>query len=381
MKNIRTSITNKHRDSWVEVNLEYLEENISKIKEQIKDVENKNLLAVIKADGYGHGSVMIAPILLACGIKAFGVASIDEGIDLRENKINCPILVLGAVPVWAFETALNYDIEISVFNDEHIETLKMLYERTGKRIKVQVKVDTGMNRIGINYKDAPKFIEKLRNSEFADLKGVFTHFADAENRDVLKMQLDRFNYVLDNIDTKHLMIHCQNSIGAFLLDDKRYNAIRLGIIIYGMTPLTDGIEPVCKIPDIKQLMSVKGRITNIHTIKKGEGVSYGYKFIADKDIKVATIPIGYADGVSRNLSNKIQGSINGKLIKQIGRITMDQMMFDITDIDAEIGDVITILGYDEDNFISVDSWAKILDTINYELTCRLKVRLPRVYVR
>ena len=177
------------------------------------------------------------------------------------------------------------------------------------------------------------------------------------------------------------MIHCQNSIGAFLLDDKRYNAIRLGIIIYGMTPLTEGIEPVCKIPDIKQLMSVKGRITNIHTIKKGEGVSYGYKFIADKDIKVATIPIGYADGVSRNLSGKIQGSINGKLIKQIGRITMDQMMFDITDINAEIGDIITILGYDDNNFISVDSWAKILGTINYELTCRLKVRLPRVYVR
>ena len=381
MKNIRTSITNKHRDSWVEINLEYLEENISKIKEQIKDVKNKNLLAVIKADGYGHGSVMIAPILLACGIKAFGVASIDEGIDLRENKINCPILVLGAVPVWAFEAALNYDIEVSVFNDEHLETLKMLYERTGKKLKGQVKVDTGMNRIGINYKDAPNFIKKLRNAEYAELKGVFTHFADAENPEILKMQLERFNYVLDNIDTNNLMIHCQNSIGAFLLDDKRYNAIRLGIIIYGMTPLTEGIEPVCKIPDIKQLMSVKGRITNIHTIKKGEGVSYGYKFIADKDIKVATIPIGYADGVSRNLSGKIQGSINGKLIKQIGRITMDQMMFDITDINAEIGDIITILGYDDNNFISVDSWAKILGTINYELTCRLKVRLPRVYVR
>lgn len=381
MKNIRTSITNKHRDSWVEVNLEYLEENISKIKEQIKDVNSKNLVAVIKADGYGHGSVMIAPILLACGIKAFGVASVDEGIDLRENKINCPILVLGAVPVWAFETALNYDIEISVFNDEHIEALKMLYERTGKKLKVQVKVDTGMNRIGINYKEAPKFIEKLRNAEFAELKGVFTHFADAENPEILKMQLERFNYVIDNIDTENLMIHCQNSIGAFLLDDKRYNTIRLGIIIYGMTPLTDGIEPVCKIPDIKQLMSVKGRITNIHTIKKGDGVSYGYKFIADKDIKVATIPIGYADGVSRNLSNKIQGLINGKFIKQIGRITMDQMMFDISDIDAEIGDIITILGYDDNNFISVDSWAKILGTINYELTCRLKVRLPRVYVR
>ena len=165
------------------------------------------------------------------------------------------------------------------------------------------------------------------------------------------------------------------------MDDDRYNLIRLGIIIYGLTPVTSGIKPVVKLPGLKQLISVKGRITNIHTIKKGEGVSYGYKFIANKDTKIATIPIGYADGVSRNLSNKIQGSIEGHLVNQIGRITMDQMLFDITGLDVETGDIITILGSDGNNFLSVDRWAEILDTINYELTCRLKVRLPRVYVR
>ena len=381
MKNIRTSFTNKHRDSWVEINLGFLEENISNIKKYIKNAENKNLLAVIKADGYGHGSLMIAPVLLACGINSFGVASIDEGIELRENKINCPILVLGAVPIWAFETALNYDIEVSVFNESHIESLKMLYERTNKRLKVQVKVDTGMNRIGINYKDAPMFINKLKNACYADLRGVFTHFADAENSEILKMQTERFNSVINKIDTSGLKIHAQNSLGAFLIDDVRYNTIRLGIVIYGLTPLTEGLKPVCKIPPLKQLVSVKGRITNIHTIEKGEGVSYGYNFTAIKETKVATIPIGYADGISRSLTGKIQGSLKGKLINQIGRITMDQMMFDITGIDANEGDIITILGYDDKNFLSVDKWAKILGTVNYELTCRLKVRLPRIYIR
>ncbi len=381
MKNVRTSFTNKHRDSWVEVDLGHLEENILNIKKCIKNVENKHLMAVIKADGYGHGSLMSAPTLLACGIDSLAVASIDEGIELRENKIKCPILVLGAVPVWAFEAALNYDIEISVFNDEHIEALKLLYERCNKKLKVQVKVDTGMNRIGINYKNAPSFINKIRNLDCLELTGVFTHFADAENREILNNQTERFNYVLDNIDIKNLKIHSQNSLGAFILDDDRYNLIRLGIVIYGLSPLTYGVEPICKLPELKQLISVKGRITNIHTIKKGEGVSYGHIYKANKDTKVATIPIGYADGISRNLSGKIQGSIEGVYVPQIGRITMDQMMFDVSGLDVKVGDIITILGYDKDNFLSVDNWAQILGTINYELTCRLKVRLPRVYVR
>ncbi len=381
MKNVRTAFTSKHRDSWVEVNLGFLEENILNIKNSIKNVQNKSLMAVIKADGYGHGSLMTAPTLLAVGIDSLGVASIDEGIELRENKINCPILVLGAVPVWAFEAALDYDIEVSIFNEEHVEAAKMLYERTNKKLKVQVKIDTGMNRIGINYKDAPDFINKLRKSDALDVKGVFTHFADGENSDILKMQIQRFNSVLDKIDLKGLKIHAQNSIGAFLTDDDRYNMIRLGIVIYGLSPLTDGVKPVCKIPELKQLISVKGRITNIHTIEKGEGVSYGYDYIADRQTKIATIPIGYADGVSRNLTGKIKGLLNGKYVNQVGRITMDQMMFDITGIDANQGDIITILGYDKEKFLSVDEWAKILGTINYELTCRLKVRLPRIYVR
>ncbi len=374
MKNVRTSFTNKHRDSWVEIDLGKLEENVSAVKEKIKNVSKKELMAVIKADGYGHGSLMCAPTLMACGIRAFGVASIDEGIELRQNKIACPILVLGAVPVWAFEAALDNDIQVSIFNGEHLEAAKLLYERRGEKLKVQVKADTGMNRIGINYKDAPAFIKNLENVE---LKGVFTHFADVENSSILNMQIEKFNYVLDNINTKGLVIHCQNSLGAFMIEDERYTMIRLGIVLYGLSPLTRGIKPVCNLPEISQLISVKGRITNIHTVQKNEGVSYGYDFVSNSETKIATIPIGYADGVSRNLSGKITGLLKGKPVRQIGRITMDQMMFDITGVDANLGDVITLL----DESHSIDEWARILGTINYELTCRLKVRLPRVYTR
>jgi len=382
----RTLSANKLRDAWVEINLGNLEYNINSIKEKIRQnlpegEKMPKLLATIKADGYGHGSVMCAPTLAACGVEAFGVASVDEGLELRNNKTDSPILVLGAVPIWAFENAAKNDITISIFNEEHLEAAKILYDRTKIKIKAHIKIDTGMNRIGISHRIAPEFIKKVQNADFIDLKGIFTHFADAENPDILNFQTENFKRVINSIDRKNLIIHCQNSLGAFVDPGIKCDMIRLGIILYGLTPLTYGKTPCVELPKLKPVMGLKGRITNIHTVKKGEGISYGYTYIAQKDMRVATIPIGYADGVSRNLSNRIFASLNGKMIKQTGRITMDQMMFDISDIKAEVGDIITLLGHDENDYYSIDEWAKILNTINYELTCRLKVRLPRIYVR
>lgn len=377
---------NKLRDAWVEINLGNLEYNINSIKEKIKknlpkDTKMPKLLATIKADGYGHGSIMCAPTLIACGVEAFGVASVDEGLELRNNKITAPILVLGAVPIWAFESAVKNNITISIFNKEHLEAAKILYDRTGEKLKAHIKIDTGMNRIGIPHSKAVDFIKTVQNADYIDLKGVFTHFADVENPKVLNLQKKNFKNVIGAIDRTGLIIHCQNSLGAFVDPGIKCDMIRLGIILYGLTPLTYGKECLIEIPKLKPVMGLKGRITNIHTINKGDGVSYGYSYIADKPTKVATIPIGYADGVSRNLSNRIFASLNGRMIKQIGRITMDQMMFDIEDIEAKEGDIITLLGKDENDYYSIDEWAKILNTINYELTCRLKVRLPRIFVR
>ena len=359
------------------INLDNLKFNIENIKKNL--FKNQELLVMVKADAYGHGSIMTAPIMLASGIDMLGVSSIDEGLDLRNEKISCDILVVGAVPVWSFEVATENDISISIFSEAHLNACKQAYERTGIKPKVHIKLNTGMNRIGLELENAVEFIKKAQTADYLDLKGIFTHLANAEDIEKTEKQFEIWNRITNAVDTKGLLLHALNTAGSMkYYDEIKSNMVRMGIAIYGLEPdLPEGVKFK---PELKQVMGLKGRITNIHMMKKGQGISYGYSYVADKDIKVATIPIGYADGVPRALSNKIFAELNGYKIKQIGNITMDQMMFDITGIDATEGDIITLLN-DSDKDLSIDNWAKIVGTINYELTCRLKVRLPRVYVR
>ena len=373
MKNVRQANINIHKDAWVEINLDYLAQNIREIKKGIP--KEKKMLGIVKADAYGHGATMLAQTMLASGVDMLGVSSIDEGLDLRQVKIKCPILVVGAVPVWAFESAAQNDIEVSIFNESHLKACKDVFERTGLRTKVHVKIDTGMNRIGVRSEDGVEFIKQVREANYLSFEGVFTHLAAAEEDLPTEIQIERWKSVVDNIDKSGLLLHIQNTAATFAYDIES-NMVRVGISLYGLYP--DLPEHTNYVPKLKQIMSLKGRITNIHEVKEGEGVSYSHKFIAVEPTRVATIPIGYADGVSRGLSNKIYGILNGKKVRQIGNITMDQMMFDIEDLDAQVGDVITLL---DENELSLDVWAKLLNTINYELTCRLRVRLPRIYTR
>lgn len=374
MKNVRQTNINIHRDSWVEINLENIAYNMRSIKRNTP--KGIKLLAVVKADAYGHGSVMIAPTLLASGADMLGVASIDEGVDLRQAKINCEILVLGAVPVWAVESAVKADLTIAIFSKEHLIACKQAYERTGIKPKVHVKLDTGMNRIGVAADAAVDFINEVRKADYLEFGGIFTHLANAENREKTQIQIDRWNSVISQIDTTGLLLHILNTAGAMCYDVPNSNMYRAGIGIYGLYPDLPCDGKIRK-PDLKPVMSLKARIVNIHEAHDGEGISYGHTFTAHGNRKIATVPLGYADGVPRGLSNKISGRLNGKDVPQVGNITMDQMMFDITGVDANLGDIITLL----DEKHSIDEWAKILGTINYELTCRLKVRLPRVYTR
>ena len=374
MKNVRQTNINIHRDSWVEINVENVAYNMRSIRNNTP--KGIKLLAVVKADAYGHGAVMLAPTLLASGADMLGVASIDEGIDLRNAKINADILVLGAVPVWAVESAVNADVAISIFSEEHLEACRQAYLRTGKKVKAHVKLDTGMNRIGIAPERAPEFIKRVQDCDYIDLLGVFTHLAAAEERDETQKQIDKWNYVISNINTEGLLLHILNTAGAMCYDVPNSNMYRAGIALYGLYP---DLPPDGKVrkPELKPVISLKARVVNIHTAHNGDGISYGHTYRAKGERTIATVPLGYADGVPRLLSNKIFGNISDKKVPQIGNITMDQMMFDITGVDVKVGDVITVL--DENN--SIDEWAKILGTINYELTCRLKVRLPRIYTR
>lgn len=372
MQNKRENFLNTKRDAWVEINLGNIENNILEFR---KITGDKKILAVVKADSYGCGSVMISPILLASGVDMLGVASIDEGMQLREAKFDCPILVLGAAPVWSFDYAAQHNIALSIFTQEHIEACKLAFQKTKVKPQVHIKIDTGMNRIGIPCDEAVSFINQVRQCDFIDLKGVFTHFACAESKSETDSQIKKWNQVVENINTDGLLLHIQNTAGVISKFNVKSNMVRIGIGIYGYNPdLQPDVKNSLK---LKPVMNLKGRITNIHTMKNGDGVSYGHTFKARKNIQVATIPIGYADGVSRKLSNKIYGYLNGVKVKQIGNITMDQMMFDITGIKAQNGDIIELLN----DKITLDDWADILETINYELMCRLKVRLARVYTR
>jgi alanine racemase len=378
MKFQRLSNINTKRDAWVEINLDAIEKNILELKTFVK--KDCKILAVVKADAYGHGSSMIAPTLLASGVDYLGVASIDEGMELRNNKFTAPILVLGAAPVWAFDYAAQNNISLSVFLDNHIEAAKLTYQKTGLKTKAHIKLDTGMNRIGVEKEDAVEFIKKVQQTEAIELQGIFTHFACAEDENKTFKQLEIWNNVLSQVDTTGLILHCFNTAAAISqYKEDKYNMVRLGLALYGLIP--DLPSFATKIPKLVPAMSLKGRIINIHLAHKGTGVSYSHTYIANKETIIATIPIGYADGVDRRLSNKIYGILNGKKVPQIGNITMDQMMFDITGVEANEGDVITLIGKDNDQEISINEWADILGTINYELICRLKARLSRVYTR
>jgi len=374
MKNTRQTNINIHRDAWVEINISNLENNIREIKKNVP--ASIKLLGVVKADAYGHGAVMLAPTLLASGIDMLGVASIDEGVDLRQAKITSEILILGAVPVWAVESAVKSDLTIAIFSREHIKACEQAYLRTGIKPKVHIKLDTGMNRIGVRWDEAVDFIKEVQALDFIDFRGIFTHLAAAEEKDKADEQIAKWNSVINNVNTEGLLLHILNTAGTICYDVQNSNMRRVGIALYGLYPdFPEGVK--FNRPSLKQLISLKGRIVNIHTAKDGEGVSYCHTYTAHGNRQIATVPIGYADGVPRILSNKIKGVVNGVEIPQVGNITMDQMMFDVTDVRANVGDIVTLL--DEEH--SIDEWAKIAGTINYELTCRLKVRLPRIYTR
>lgn len=378
MSKYRLPFVQTRRDAWVEVNLASIEHNIKELK-SFTAPETK-MLAVIKADAYGHGSTMLAPTLTASGVSMFGVASVDEGLQLIESGVNLPILVLGAAPNWSFVDAVENDIHLSIFCDDHISQCISAYNKLGKKPNVHIKIDTGMHRIGISYKNAMSFVNKVFQIKEVNLVGIFTHLANAESKKLTDIQLQNWQGVISQVNNKNLLTHAVNTAGLIGYENMHYDMVRAGIGIYGLYPDLD--ESIKVIPNLKQALSLRGRIVYLKNTCENSGVSYGYSYITDKPVKIATIPIGYADGIPRALSNKIYGIINGKKIKQIGNITMDQMMFDVSEVDnINIGDIITLLGKDGDLFISIDYWAKLLKTINYEITCQLRIRLPKVYTR
>ncbi|MDX2083808.1 MAG: alanine racemase [Candidatus Melainabacteria bacterium] len=393
MKSSRQLPTQPHRDAWVEINLGALERNARRLRAALPS--QTNLMAVVKADAYGHGAVMVLPVLQAAGFSMAGVASVDEAVQLREAGVELPILVLGGVPDWSMEAAVEYDLRLTVFTPEHLEGLMRLYRRTQRPVRVHVKVDTGMNRVGVSPTDALKLIEQCQQTPAVVLEGIFSHLASPNDAPVLQQQWTRWQSVLRQVSALPPCIHLANSSGAFALKDLTTAAlaeasnpppipstmVRIGLSLFGYNETQPA--PIL----LEAVMGLKARIVHVHEVPAGEGVSYGHRYHTQRPSRIATLPLGYADGIPRCLSNRIDGLLRGVAVPQVGTITMDQLMLDVTDVpEVRPGEAVTLLGSETTASgqrleRSLSGWATLANTIEYELMCGLRVRLPRTYTR
>jgi len=374
--------------SYAVINLSNLKYNFLNIR---KKINNTKIMAVVKAEAYGHGMVECATFLISLP-KAkpdyFAVTYPNEGMQLREAEITQPILVFEPFVEEQVELLFKYDLIATVFNSEHLKILERGYNRYIKehkkkpKVKVHIKIDTGMNRLGISTKDALKFTELIYKKNIFVIDGIYTHFASADekNKKFTYLQIERFKEILTNLDSKKIkygLAHAANSAAILDIPESYFEMVRPGIALYGYYPSTETSESV----KLKPVMSLHSYITSVKEIEKGDTVSYGRKFKAEHRTRIASVPVGYADGVNRGLSNKIEILIKGKRYSQIGTIAMDRLMVNIKRDNIKVGDKVVMFGKDKNNYISIWEWCKIIKTIPYEITCGISSRIPRIYKR
>lgn len=369
-----------HRNrAWVEIDLTALAHNTRKVKQILSP--GTELMAVVKADAYGHGAVTVAETVLAAGANWLGVATIPEGIELREAGIKAPILILGAVNApEEIQAIAHWQLQPTLCNPKQALVFSETLAAVGKSIPVHLKLDTGMSRLGTAWQEAAEFARLVERSPHLEIASIYTHLATADSRDpsIMNQQHQRFRQAIGQLREVGITppkLHIANSAATLRDPSLHYDLVRVGIALYGLHPAAD-LEPVVS---LKPVMEVKARVTQIKEIAAGTGVSYSYQYIAPRDMKLAVVGIGYADGVPRNLSSKMQVLIRGKLVPQVGAITMDQLMLDVSAMrDLQIGEVVTLLGQDGDIEISANDWATMLGTISWEILCSFRHRLPRV---
>ncbi len=370
--------------AWVEVDLEAITHNVEQICQILSP--QTDLMAVVKADAYGHGAVYVAQAVCQAGAKGLAVATIPEGIELREAGIEQPILVLGAtqtpeevkaIAQWQLQPTLCTPQQALLFS----ETLN----HCNQNLWVHLNLDTGMSRLGTHWQQAVEFVQLVQRLPNLTITGIYSHFATADSVDqrVMRQQHQRFQQAIAQLQTlgdwdfsqptRRPCLHIANSAATLTDPALHYDLVRVGLAIYGLYPAPHLKSTV----DLKPAMQVKARVTQVKTLDAQMGVSYGYHYITEQSTKIAVVGIGYADGVPRNLSNKMQVLIRGQFVPQIGTVTMDQLMLDVSQIpDLQVGEIVTILGQDGDKSISADDWAELLGTISWEILCGFKYRLP-----
>lgn len=362
------------RPSWVEVDLDAVTHNVRLIAAEVAPA---HLCAVVKADGYGHGDVPVAEAAIAGGATSLAVALVEEGVRLRDAGIDAPILVLSEPPVGDAATIVANRLIPTVYREEFVEALAVA---TDGLLSVHVKVNTGMHRVGAEPEEAIRLARLIEADDKLELEGLWTHFAVAEDdAEYTARQLAVFEEARVALAAEGIvapLLHTANTAGALLFPDARYDMVRVGLGIYGLRPAPDAARHL----DLRPAMRVVSQVSLVRPLAAGERPSYGRRRALPGAATVATVPIGYADGLSRRLSADGRVLIGGKPRPFAGTVTMDQVVVDVGADPVAVGDEVVVLGTQGDAAITAEDWAELLETINYEVVCHFGPRLPRRYV-
>ena len=360
------------RWSWTEIDLNAVRHNAQAVKQRVG--AGVRLMAVVKADAYGHGAVRCAKTALNSGADYLGVATVDEAVELREALVNAPVLVLSEPPVSSIPLLLAYKVMPSVYTPEFAIRYGEMADAYGMRAPYHLALNTGMNRIGVRHDEVVEFLSQVSFHRALDLVGTFTHFATADSVETLDFQ----------IQTKRFIEAIAAMRAAIRYPDVHFDMVRLGVGLYGLHPS----QATRTMIDLKPVMSVHARITDVRTVPMSEGVSYGMNYRSPGSVKVCTVPVGYADGLRRGLSGRTDVIMQGQRCRQVGNICMDQCMFEVDlrvygnrrRLDPQIGDEVLLVGRGGDSVITLDDMANTLGTINYEVACGFGLRMTKVYV-
>jgi alanine racemase len=367
------------RDTFAEINISNLIFNYLNVR---KRVANRPVMAVVKADAYGHGMVEVVSALEKLEEKKpnyYGVALLEEGLELRKAKVTkSPILVFAPFKIDELKEYLKFKITPTITSDFEINQLRK--EKLVKKLHVHVNIDTGMGRVGLPFENAILTIKKILQNKNILIDGIYTHFATSDEKDktYAKLQLKRFLNIVEKL--KEIiadvgLIHAANSGAILDIPNAHLDMVRLGISLYGYYPSFDTTESV----KLKPVMNLISEVASINKVSKGTYISYGRKYKTTCDTKIISVPIGYADGIKRGLTNKFYSIIKNKKYHQVGTVTMDRIMFDVGNAKIKVGDKVILLGKSRNEEISANDWCEILDTIPYEITCGISKRVPRIY--
>lgn len=366
------------RPTHAEIDLNKLKKNVLKIKEAVSPAVK--LMAIVKANAYGHGSVEIARAAESAGVHYFGVASLGEALELRSSSIKTPILILSETDRSHIERVLDADITQTVYTMELARLLSDMAVQKGKKAKIHIKIDTGMSRVGVLPGAARDLIEKVASMPGIELEGVFTHFAmadDMESSFTLE-QFKKFNDVVSKVKSQGIhipILHAANSAAMINFPETRLDMVRIGVCLYGLKPF----EKNGRFPALEPVLSFKTKVLYVKDVPENTPVSYGASYHTSKRTRIATLPVGYADGLSRGLSNKGSVLIRGKRYPIVGNITMDMIMTETGSDKIEIGDEAVLIGRDGHEEITAAEMARLDGTISYEVVCGIGKRVPRNY--